>query len=114
MCNLFTLEMSQSGLFVKLGIVLMQITVEYSAQVKRAAGTAADSLQFEEQPTLQDVLQRIVRLHGDELRKALLAESGGMHPSVLTFVGENQIRSEQNPSLSDGDVVAFLSPISGG
>lgn len=93
---------------------MMQITVEYSAQVKRAARTGAETLQFSSPPSLHDVVQQIVGSHGEELRRALLDENGSLHPSVLVFVGDSQIRGETDQLLADGNVVSFLSPISGG
>ena len=92
----------------------MNVTVEYAAQVKRAAGVASEEVELEAGSTLQSLLGRIVDNHGDPLRRLLLDSVGRLHPSILVFVGENQVRWDDQQELKDRDVVTFLSPISGG
>lgn len=91
----------------------MQITVEYTAQLKRAAGVPAETFELDDDGALDDLVQQIVRRHGNPLRSVLLGEDGRLHPSILVFVGERQLHADDG-SLGDGDVVSFLSPISGG
>lgn len=92
----------------------MQVTVEYAAQVKRAAGVASESVDVDDGCSVQDALSRIAEQHGDPLAKLLLGEEGRLHPSILLFVGDEQVRWETPRQLSAGDVITILSPISGG
>ena len=92
----------------------MQITVEYSAQLKRAAGTGAETIELADGATLNDLVAAVVAKHDDALQAILVGEGGGVHPSILVFVNDQQIRNDDNCDLTDGTTVAFLSPISGG
>ena len=92
----------------------MQVTVEYAAQVKRAAGVASESVDVEESCLLQNVLTQVAAARGDALKNILFDDDGVLHPSILLFVGNSQIRWETPLTLNDRDVVTVLSPISGG
>ncbi|NOX54903.1 MAG: MoaD/ThiS family protein [Planctomycetes bacterium] len=92
----------------------MKVKVEYAAQVKRAAGVSSEEFEFTGPCTLGELLDRIVERHGDAIREVLLDQEGCLQPSMLVFVGEDQVRGDQARPLQDGDVVTFLPPISGG
>jgi len=92
----------------------MQITVEYAAQLKRAAGVASESVDLDEPSTFSQLLERVADKHGDPLRGLLFDENDRVHPSLLLFLGDEQIRGDASIELSDGDVVSLLTPISGG
>lgn len=92
----------------------MQITVEYAAQVKRAAGVAAETLQVEAGCSHQQLARQVANRHGDPLKKLLFGEDGELHSSILMFVGDEQVRWNTPTMLNDRDVVTILSPISGG
>ena len=92
----------------------MQITVEYSAQVKRAAGTGRETVELDGTPSLRDVALHVAGLHGGDLSAVLLDGKGNIHPSILIFVGDDQVRGDDDRPLAEGNTVAFLSPISGG
>jgi molybdopterin converting factor small subunit len=92
----------------------MQVTVEYAAQVKRAAGQAAETVEVPAGSTVQDVLRRVVELRGEPLRELLFGGDGRLHPSILLFVGDRQVRWDDTTALADRDTLTVLSPISGG
>jgi sulfur-carrier protein len=92
----------------------MQITVEYAAQLKRAAGTGREIVELGPAATLSELVQRVAERHGDALKPLLLDASGGLHPSILVFVNDEQCRDAAGRALKDGDTVALLPPISGG
>ncbi len=92
----------------------MKITIEYAAQVKRAAGIASEELDVESSCTVHAAVNQAANNHGDELRAVLFDSDGRLHPSILLFVGDDQIRWDQEVELSDHDVITLLSPISGG
>ena len=91
----------------------MNITVEYASQIKRVIGNDSESYVLEEHQTLQDLIQLVSKKHDSELH-ALLFKEEVLHPSILLFIKDNQVRWEDNPVLNEGDVVTLLSPISGG
>ena len=92
----------------------MQITVEYAAQVKRAAGVAGESIDVDSDCSVQDLLQQIAKRYGDPLAGLLLGDTGALRPSILLFVDDEQVRWETPRLLRDNAVVTILSPISGG
>lgn len=92
----------------------MQVNVEYSAQLKRAAGVASETIELDDGATLHDLVARIAEQHDDALKPILVAEDGTPHPSILTFLNDSQVRGQEDAALTDGCTVSFLSPISGG
>jgi len=92
----------------------MQITVEYAAQIKRAAGRSAETFDCDSPCTVQDVLERVVDRHGEAIGQLLFDRQRRLHPSILLFVGDSQVRAHEPRELNDGDVLTILSPISGG
>jgi MoaD family protein len=92
----------------------MQITVEYAAQLKRAAGVGRETVELAPSATLRDLVHHAAERHGDALQAVLLDASRGLHPSILVFVNDEQCRDPAGRELTDGDTVAFLPPISGG
>jgi molybdopterin converting factor small subunit len=92
----------------------VKVTVEYAAQVKKAAGIASESLDVDEQTTAQDIVRQVARAHGAGLSDLILNGDGDLHPSILLFVGDDQVAWSLPVSLRDRDVVTILSPVSGG
>lgn len=92
----------------------MQVTLEYAGQIKRAAGVATESFDLPAEATALDLLRTAADAHGDDLRRILFDGAGRLHPSLLVFAGDAQIRAADAPRLKPGDRVTVLSPISGG
>lgn len=92
----------------------MNVTVEYAAQVKKAAGIASESLDVAEASTAQDVVRQVAGTHGGGLAELIIDGDGNLHPSILLFVGDDQVAWNLPVSLHDRDVVTILSPVSGG
>ena len=92
----------------------MNVTIEYAAQIKRAAGVASEQVTLDDDATLRAAVQAAIERHDESFRSVLLNADGDIHPSILVFVGEEQVRPDADPSLNDGDRITLLSPISGG
>ncbi|MCA9041256.1 MAG: MoaD/ThiS family protein [Planctomycetaceae bacterium] len=92
----------------------MRITVEYMAQIKRAAGTAREEVELPGGATLGETLSQLAKQHGDPLAGMLLDADGKPINSLLLFLGEDQVRLEKNPVLQDGAQLTISTPISGG
>mgnify|MGYP002624460560 CR=1 FL=1 len=90
----------------------MQVTIRYMAQLKRAADTNSETLEVDDQSTVQSLLVRLTREHPDLER--MLLNDGQLQPTILVFVGDDQVDDPQAQTLSEGDVVTLLSPIAGG
>ena len=92
----------------------MKVTVEYTAQLKRTAGLASEEVEVEADCTVQQLMTSRATHHGENLKNMLFASDGTLHPSLLLFVGDNQVQWDSTTALNDGCVVTILSPISGG
>ncbi|MBL6705733.1 MAG: MoaD/ThiS family protein [Planctomycetaceae bacterium] len=92
----------------------MVVTVEYTAQLKRAAGKAREDFELDDSDTLVDLVNVITDRHGDELSRLLKTADGNPQSTVIPFVGDDQVRWDAADILRDGVTVTLLSPISGG
>ncbi|QDU82856.1 ThiS family protein [Polystyrenella longa] len=92
----------------------MRVTVEYMAQIKRAAGHGREEIELPEESTLADALQLLAKSHGEPLSVMLLDATGQPINSLLLFLGQDQVRLEENPLLVDGSELTISTPISGG
>jgi molybdopterin converting factor small subunit len=92
----------------------MLVTVEYTAQLKRAAGTAREQFKVSNSTSLLDLVDVIAALHSAELARILVSTDGTPQPTVIPFIDDNQIRWDDEDALHDGVTVTLLSPISGG
>jgi molybdopterin converting factor small subunit len=91
----------------------MKVEVRYAAQVRHAAGRAAEVIELEGPCSAAELVARLA-LSRPALRGLLLGEGGGLQPSLLLFVGDEQVDPGGARPLRDGDVVTVLSPMAGG
>jgi molybdopterin converting factor small subunit len=92
----------------------MQVTVEYTAQLKQAAGVGSEVLKLPEPVTLQSLIDTIQNRHEGRLRPLLFDSQGRWQRSVLLFVDDQQVEWGQPLELADRQTVSLVSPISGG
>ena len=92
----------------------MKIKVEFTAQVKKAAGTGTEEYEIPPGSTLQDLVKQIAETHSTALKPLLFPDSEVLHPSILLFVSNEQVLWEEPRTLEPQQVVSILSPISGG
>ncbi len=90
----------------------MRITVHYLAQLKHAAGVGAETVDVEEGCTLPLLIRQLAARHGDDFRRIVLDEQGGIQPSLLVFAGEDQIDGSR--ALRADETVTLLAPMAGG
>jgi molybdopterin converting factor small subunit len=93
---------------------LMQITIEYAAQAKQAAGTGRECLDLAPPLCVRDLLPQLARRHGEALARLLLTADGAPQPALLVFVGDEQVAPDAPRALRPGDVLTILPPIAGG
>lgn len=91
----------------------MQITIQYSGQARNLAGKASEPLELDRPQTVREVIEILARQY-TALRRLLLTEQGAPHPSLLLFVGEEQVEPEASRLLQPGDTLCILPPIAGG
>jgi sulfur-carrier protein len=90
----------------------MHVSVEYTAQIKRAAGRSKDSVDLADGATVQTLIESIAGSADERLKRSLVTIDGRMQPTLLAFVRDEQVRP--GDMLNEGDIITLLSPISGG
>ena len=92
----------------------MNVHVEYTAQLKRAAGVSRETLEVRSPCTLPMLIDAIVNRHGDELGRMLKTADGTPQTTIVPFIGDEQVRWDSETELHEGASVTLLAPISGG
>jgi molybdopterin converting factor small subunit len=92
----------------------MRITVHYLAQLKKAAGAGSEDIVVDAGCTVAALLTQLAQRHGQTIRALLTDERGKPQPSLLVFVGDDQVRTLEGRGLNEGDVVTLLTPMAGG
>ncbi len=92
----------------------MHVTVHYTAQIKAALGIAEESIDLPPASQMRVLIQQLIARHGEPFRELVVATDGGVLPSVLLCVGDEQVDPQADDPLPEDAVVTFLSAISGG
>ncbi|MBL8028239.1 MAG: MoaD/ThiS family protein [Fibrobacteres bacterium] len=92
----------------------MKINIEYVAQVKEAAGKAAETILVDEGAFLIDVFKKISSDKSVAFRNLVFTESLKPVPSILITVNDEQIDDVSSYVLQNNDRITILSPMSGG
>jgi molybdopterin converting factor small subunit len=92
----------------------MNIQVQYVAQMRTAAGTAQETFILEDGAHADALLRQIADVHGDRMSGMLFDCDGAVRPSVLVFVGDDQVGNLSGHALSERDAVTVLAPLAGG
>ena len=90
----------------------MRVTVQYMAQIRRAAGCSSEEVETPAAITLRDFLRSLADGRDSAFRTMLLDESEEPRKSLLFFVGDEH--AELTTQLNPGDAVTILAPMSGG
>jgi molybdopterin converting factor small subunit len=90
----------------------VKISINYMAQVKRAAGVGAEQVELDRPCSASELVARLAR-ERPALRALLLDADERLQPSVLLFVGDEQVGTDA-AALRDGDAVTVLAPMAGG
>lgn len=92
----------------------MRVTVQYMAQLKRAAGLGSELVEVDPGCTVAGLLLQLAQRKEEAFRAMVLDRNGGLQPSLLVFVGEEQRRSDSDEPLPEGACVTLLTPMAGG
>ncbi len=90
----------------------MNIRVEYMSQLRSRIGCSDETFDLPSGTKIEGLLLAIAECHGEDVRALLFDESGAVAATMLYFVAEEQ--ADKGQILNDGDVVIFLTPMSGG
>jgi len=94
----------------------MQVTVNYEAQLRMAAGINTETLEVADQCNLLELLHQLAAVRGTTLADRLLTANGHPQPGILLFVNEQPIpaAAAATRTLDSNDVILLYPPISGG
>lgn len=92
----------------------MTIHLEYTAQLRRAAGTARETVSVPEAATLSAALRAAAASRKDDFRRLLFTADGRVQPVLLIFRGDEPVVTGADPLLREGETITVMSPISGG
>ena len=92
----------------------MNITVNYTTQLRLALERSSDVFELAPDATVQDLFDHISELHGDTFDKLARSGSGQLNPSLLICIGDQCIGQECSVKLEPGSEITLLSPVSGG
>ncbi len=92
----------------------MTVHLEYTAQLKQAAGTSRETLDVPAGTTLRGVCALAAARHGDEFRQLLLTSAGTLQPTLLVFHDDQPLLPNADPLLKEGETITLMPPISGG
>lgn len=92
----------------------MQITVQYEAQARRAAGIASETVEVADRCSVSDCIRQVADTAGEPLKPILIDAAGAVQPSLLTFLNDVQIMRSNDRLLAAGDTLTLMTPISGG
>jgi molybdopterin converting factor small subunit len=92
----------------------MTVHLEYTAQLKQAAGTSRETLEVPEGATFRSACALAATRHGEEFRRLLLTSEGTLQPTLLAFHCDQPVLPQADPPLKAGDTLTLMSPISGG
>jgi sulfur-carrier protein len=87
----------------------MRIEVQYLAQIKRAIGTAGETVELPAGATVGDLLRSLTDRHATTL---LTDEAGQPNRSLLLFLDDRPADAQQ--VLTDESVLTILAPMAGG
>ena len=69
----------------------MIITVQYQTQIRRAVGTASETIDLPDNADVAALLPRLAERHGDAFRRLVLADGQAMSRAILLFVNDTQV-----------------------
>ncbi|MEC8894307.1 MAG: MoaD/ThiS family protein [Candidatus Poribacteria bacterium] len=93
----------------------MKITIEYSAQIRRALGVSEETIDLENSQNLHDLVLYLAEKHGQLFKDLILDMEGNLSRMILASVNGVQVQGRTSSAdLKDGDLVNLMSPISGG
>lgn len=92
----------------------MQIRIQYEAQARRAAGIGSETVDVPADCGVGDCIRQLAESHGEPLQPVLVNADGDIQPTLLIFRNDCQVAADDDSSLSDGDSLTLMPPISGG
>lgn len=92
----------------------MKLKLEYTAQIRLAAGVSTEEIVLDAPCTLDRLFSHLADRHDRSFREMLLDSTGNLYRSCLVCINNQTILPGAMHSLQDGDTISFVSIIAGG
>jgi MoaD family protein len=92
----------------------MNITFNYFAQVRQAAGVDMENVILPEGMDVAVAIVDAARRHGDVFRSLVLDLDNQTRPSLIVLLNGVPVSKGASSPLKDGDVVSLMSAVAGG
>ncbi len=92
----------------------MAVTVEYTAQIKAAAGLAREQVDLPAACTVAELIAQVAHRHGSPLKDLLLDPQGNVQSTLMVFVDDEFVYADSARQVADQETITLQSPISGG
>jgi molybdopterin converting factor small subunit len=92
----------------------MKVTIEYAAQVKKAAGISFEEVYLIGNEGIPALLAKIAESHSDEFRTLLFDNNDQLRKTIIVCINYEQIDPHAKPQLNNKDLITILTPMSGG
>lgn len=94
----------------------MSVRVDYTGQLRSAAGFAGIELEFSAAATLGDLFTRLVSEGPPALRSHLVTADGRVQPTLVVVVDGQAVAGAEREAtvLPEGATVVLLPPVAGG
>ena len=95
---------------------MIQLRIQYSAQLRTAAGRGEEAITLDDGSSLESLVRQLAQAHGGDVAAHLLAADGSIRPSLMIARNGAAVPSTlaARTTLVDGDVILFMPPIAGG
>ncbi len=92
----------------------MKVKVKYTAQLKKAIGSAEEIVETENNVLLRDLLTALFFQKKKEFQDIVFDSEGQFLGTVLLIINGQQVNFNHAEPLKENDVVTIMSPIAGG
>lgn len=92
----------------------MKVTMNYFAQVRKAAGVPSEQLELVEGADTLAAIRTAADRHGEDFRALVLTEKDQARAGLLILVNSVPAPPGTRRDLREGDEVAVFTPVSGG
>jgi molybdopterin converting factor small subunit len=94
----------------------MKLRVQYTAQLRTAAGRSEDEVELPEGSSLAALLDHLAARLGDSAAAHLILPGGKLPRTLLVVVNDSAASAHEAATtvLQSGDVVLLLPPVAGG
>jgi len=93
----------------------MNVTIDYVAQIKSAAGTDHETVVVPAGMTLKALLAERAGHFGEAFSTLVFGAGGANRPSLIVALNDEQVDTETTPILlKEGDCLTLLTPMAGG